>query len=162
MKYLQRHRSRATRGTSSKQRRRSCTTSTRKETCTSTPATCSPSTQRASSTSAIESETLLGERFASWPTGGTLEATLLLRRWKGENVSTAEVADVLTFLDCIKHVTVYGVDVPGDLSPRFDLQLCPPQPTAVISRGNIGRCEPEPEESCRGIAKVFYSKVKGC
>ncbi|XP_056907278.1 long-chain fatty acid transport protein 2-like [Takifugu flavidus] len=33
-------------------------------------------------------------------------------RWKGENVSTAEVADVLTFLDCIKHVTVYGVHVP--------------------------------------------------
>uniref|UniRef100_H3BWE1 long-chain-fatty-acid--CoA ligase n=1 Tax=Tetraodon nigroviridis TaxID=99883 RepID=H3BWE1_TETNG len=34
-------------------------------------------------------------------------------RWKGENVSTAEVADVLTFLDCIKEATVYGVQVPG-------------------------------------------------
>lgn len=52
-----------------------------------------------------------------WPTDGTLEATLFLHRWKGENVSTAEVADVLAFLDCIKHVTVYGVHIPGDLPP---------------------------------------------
>lgn len=47
----------------------------------------------------------------------TFEATLFLHRWKGENVSTAEVADVLTFLDCINHVTVYGVHIPGNLSP---------------------------------------------
>lgn len=71
-----------------------------------------------------------------WPTEGTLEATLFLRRWKGENVSTAEVADVLAFLDCIKHVTVYGVHIPGDLSPPSDLLAAP--------------------------SSVFYLKVKGC
>lgn len=32
-------------------------------------------------------------------------------------MSTAEVADVLTFLDWIKHATVYGVHIPGNLSP---------------------------------------------
>lgn len=36
-------------------------------------------------------------------------------RWKGENVSTAEVADILTLINCIKEATVYGVRVPGDL-----------------------------------------------
>uniref|UniRef100_A0A3Q4BDJ7 long-chain-fatty-acid--CoA ligase n=1 Tax=Mola mola TaxID=94237 RepID=A0A3Q4BDJ7_MOLML len=34
-------------------------------------------------------------------------------RWKGENVSTAEVADILTLINCIKEATVYGVRVPG-------------------------------------------------
>ncbi|XP_053175782.1 long-chain fatty acid transport protein 2-like isoform X1 [Scomber japonicus] len=33
-------------------------------------------------------------------------------RWKGENVSTTEVADVITLADCIKEVNVYGVEVP--------------------------------------------------
>ncbi|XP_070827788.1 long-chain fatty acid transport protein 2-like [Chaetodon trifascialis] len=34
-------------------------------------------------------------------------------RWKGENVATTEVADILTLLDCIKEANVYGVEVPG-------------------------------------------------
>ncbi|XP_035520312.1 very long-chain acyl-CoA synthetase-like [Morone saxatilis] len=34
-------------------------------------------------------------------------------RWKGENVSTNEVADVITQVDCIKEANVYGVEVPG-------------------------------------------------
>ncbi|KAG8012733.1 Very long-chain acyl-CoA synthetase, partial [Nibea albiflora] len=34
-------------------------------------------------------------------------------RWKGENVSTNEVADVITLVDCIKEANVYGVTVPG-------------------------------------------------
>ncbi|XP_041651692.1 very long-chain acyl-CoA synthetase-like [Cheilinus undulatus] len=34
-------------------------------------------------------------------------------RWKGENVATTEVADVITLVDCIKEVNVYGVEVPG-------------------------------------------------
>lgn len=63
-----------------------------------------------------------------WPTDGTFEATLFLHRWKGENVSTAEVADVLTFLDCIKHVTVYGVHIPGDLSPVLTFSCVPLSP----------------------------------
>ncbi|KAK5867221.1 hypothetical protein PBY51_011734 [Eleginops maclovinus] len=34
-------------------------------------------------------------------------------RWKGENVATTEVADVITMVDCIKEASVYGVEVPG-------------------------------------------------
>lgn len=34
-------------------------------------------------------------------------------RWKGENVATTEVADVITLADCIKEASVYGVEVPG-------------------------------------------------
>ncbi|KAL3866996.1 hypothetical protein ACJMK2_044237 [Sinanodonta woodiana] len=34
-------------------------------------------------------------------------------RWKGENVSTCEVANVLTALDFIQDANVYGVQVPG-------------------------------------------------
>ncbi|XP_049431282.1 very long-chain acyl-CoA synthetase-like [Epinephelus fuscoguttatus] len=34
-------------------------------------------------------------------------------RWKGENVATTEVADILTMVDCIKEANVYGVTVPG-------------------------------------------------
>uniref|UniRef100_A0A3Q3E647 long-chain-fatty-acid--CoA ligase n=1 Tax=Hippocampus comes TaxID=109280 RepID=A0A3Q3E647_HIPCM len=35
-------------------------------------------------------------------------------RWKGENVSTNEVADVITQVDYITEATVYGVEVPGN------------------------------------------------
>ncbi|XP_061677779.1 long-chain fatty acid transport protein 2-like [Syngnathoides biaculeatus] len=35
-------------------------------------------------------------------------------RWKGENVSTNEVADVITQADCISEAAVYGVEVPGN------------------------------------------------
>ncbi|XP_010730166.2 very long-chain acyl-CoA synthetase [Larimichthys crocea] len=34
-------------------------------------------------------------------------------RWKGENVATTEVSDILTISDCLKEANVYGVEVPG-------------------------------------------------
>ncbi|XP_068169102.1 long-chain fatty acid transport protein 2-like [Antennarius striatus] len=34
-------------------------------------------------------------------------------RWKGENVSTTEVSDVVTMADCIVECNAYGVEVPG-------------------------------------------------
>ncbi|GCB82659.1 hypothetical protein scyTo_0022388, partial [Scyliorhinus torazame] len=34
-------------------------------------------------------------------------------RWKGENVSTNEVADILSMLDFVQEACVYGVTVPG-------------------------------------------------
>ncbi|KAF7663750.1 hypothetical protein LDENG_00201990 [Lucifuga dentata] len=34
-------------------------------------------------------------------------------RWKGENVATTEVSDILTAAECIKEANVYGVIVPG-------------------------------------------------
>lgn len=37
----------------------------------------------------------------------------VLFRWKGENVATSEVADVLTTARCILEANVYGVKVEG-------------------------------------------------
>ena len=34
-------------------------------------------------------------------------------RWKGENVATTEVSDILTMMDSIQDANVYGVTVPG-------------------------------------------------
>lgn len=34
-------------------------------------------------------------------------------RWKGENVATSEVADILTMAHCISEANVYGVKVEG-------------------------------------------------
>jgi len=34
-------------------------------------------------------------------------------RWKGENVATTEVSDVIVMLDFIQEANVYGVSVPG-------------------------------------------------
>ncbi|KAK3570996.1 hypothetical protein QTP86_033399, partial [Hemibagrus guttatus] len=34
-------------------------------------------------------------------------------RWKGENVATTEVSDIIAVLDFVKDVSVYGVQVPG-------------------------------------------------
>lgn len=34
-------------------------------------------------------------------------------RWKGENVATTEVADILTMTECVQEANVYGVTVPG-------------------------------------------------
>lgn len=34
-------------------------------------------------------------------------------RWKGENVATSEVADILTMAGCILEANVYGVKVEG-------------------------------------------------
>lgn len=63
----------------------------------------------------------VGDTFRSgrlWfePTDIKFEVTFFLHRWKGENVSTAEVADVLSVLDCISDAAVYGVHVPGNFS----------------------------------------------
>lgn len=38
---------------------------------------------------------------------------ILLHRWKGENVSTTEVSEVLGVLDFIQEANVYGVTVQG-------------------------------------------------
>eukprot|EP00063_Salmo_salar_P066683 XP_014041518.1 PREDICTED: very long-chain acyl-CoA synthetase-like [Salmo salar] len=35
-------------------------------------------------------------------------------RWKGENVATTEVADILTLIDFVQEANVYGVQVPGN------------------------------------------------
>ncbi|KAM6981435.1 long-chain fatty acid transport protein 2 [Aplochiton taeniatus] len=35
-------------------------------------------------------------------------------RWKGENVATTEVADILSLVDFVKEANVYGVQVPGN------------------------------------------------
>ncbi len=40
----------------------------------------------------------------------------IVNRWKGENVATTEVADVVTVVDCIKEANVYGVEVPGNFT----------------------------------------------
>lgn len=37
-------------------------------------------------------------------------------RWKGENVATSEVADILTMVHCILEANVYGVKVEGNHS----------------------------------------------
>ena len=37
----------------------------------------------------------------------------LLCRWKGENVATAEVGDILTTSHCIYEANAYGVKVEG-------------------------------------------------
>ncbi|KAM9764865.1 long-chain fatty acid transport protein 2 [Menidia menidia] len=34
-------------------------------------------------------------------------------RWKGENVATTEVSDILALIDCLQEANVYGVQVPG-------------------------------------------------
>lgn len=34
-------------------------------------------------------------------------------RWKGENVSTNEVSDILTMATSIEEANVYGITVPG-------------------------------------------------
>lgn len=36
-------------------------------------------------------------------------------RWKGENVATTEVSDILSMVDCIEEANVYGVTVKGKL-----------------------------------------------
>lgn len=38
-------------------------------------------------------------------------------RWKGENVSTTEVSNILTDLDFVHDASVYGVSVPGECFP---------------------------------------------
>lgn len=38
---------------------------------------------------------------------------VVLNRWKGENVATTEVSDILMMVDCIEEANVYGVTVKG-------------------------------------------------
>ena len=42
-------------------------------------------------------------------------AMLLMFRWKGENVSTAEVEGIIMQILGLRDVVVYGVSVPGKL-----------------------------------------------
>lgn len=44
-----------------------------------------------------------------------------LFRWKGENVSTQEVANVLSTLDFILDANVYGVEIPGEYGTELIL-----------------------------------------
>lgn len=37
----------------------------------------------------------------------------MLNRWKGENVATTEVSDILMMVDCVEEANVYGVTVKG-------------------------------------------------
>lgn len=42
-----------------------------------------------------------------------------MSRWKGENVATTEVSDIISALEFIQEANVYGVRVPGLLKPRL-------------------------------------------
>ena len=42
-------------------------------------------------------------------------------RWKGENVATYEVSNILTKLDFVHDANVYGVEIPGEYIPVADL-----------------------------------------
>lgn len=44
----------------------------------------------------------------------------LVDRWKGENVATTEVSEVLGCLEFLQDVNVYGVTVPGFYNFIFD------------------------------------------
>ena len=48
----------------------------------------------------------------SWVSSGT--ASFVWFRWKGENVSTVEVSNVVCSLDWIEDANVYGVSMPGN------------------------------------------------
>lgn len=62
--------------------------------------------------------------FQTVPSGGSVKDYLILVilidtiffpnfRWKGENVATTEVTEILGLVDFIQEVNVYGVAVPG-------------------------------------------------
>lgn len=40
-------------------------------------------------------------------------------RWKGENVATTEVSDILSMVDCIEEANVYGVRVEGSFYVNY-------------------------------------------
>lgn len=42
-----------------------------------------------------------------------------MSRWKGENVATTEVSDIISALEFVQEANVYGVRVPGLLKPRL-------------------------------------------
>lgn len=45
----------------------------------------------------------------------------MLNRWKGENVSTTEVSEVLGLLEFIQEANVYGVTIPGLSTQTFQI-----------------------------------------
>lgn len=53
-----------------------------------------------------------------------LMCLVLFYRWKGENVSTLEVSEVLGCLDFLQDVSVYGVTVPGKMFFTCLFKLC--------------------------------------
>lgn len=55
----------------------------------------------------------VGDSGASPAPGAWSHARAPPRRWKGENVSTREVEGVLSLVDFLQEVNVYGVSVPG-------------------------------------------------
>lgn len=81
-----------------------------------------------------QEEGLGGQEGASALPGLLSLALVQPHRWKGENVSTREVESVLSLVDFLQEVNVYGVSVPGaeGLSPFKP-------PTALWAEG----CYPE-------------------
>lgn len=45
-------------------------------------------------------------------------------RWKGENVATTEVSDVIGMLDFIQEANVYGIPILGKNAYLFFFHLC--------------------------------------
>lgn len=63
------------------------------------------------------------------------------RRWKGENVATSEVADVLTMARCVLEANVYGVKVEGEArepEPKARRSAPLTHPLAAISQARKG------------------------
>ena len=62
------------------------------------------------------------------PNIGVLNGTSFLFRWKGENIATTEVADIIGMLDFIEESNVYGVAVPGmnifQVLEEFSERMC--------------------------------------
>lgn len=90
-------------------------------------------------------------------------------RWKGENVSTREVEGVLSLLDFLQEVNVYGVSVPGaEASPHFKppialwVEVCFPH----FSRGGPAGAPPVSsavpgEGVSSGLCEVGQPRVTG-
>lgn len=66
-------------------------------------------------------------------------------RWKGENVSTREVEGVLSLVDFLQEVNVYGVSVPGMKGP-LDLKSWMELNVVAHARNPTGRLR---QENCR-------------
>lgn len=56
---------------------------------------------------------LLCHRSLGWGPAGTCTNFAFSSSWKGENVATTEVADIVGLVDFVQEVNVYGVSVPG-------------------------------------------------
>ncbi|XP_022346390.1 very long-chain acyl-CoA synthetase isoform X2 [Enhydra lutris kenyoni] len=61
-------------------------------------------------------------------------------RWKGENVATTEVADIVALVDFVQEVNVYGVSVPGH-------------------EGRIGMAAIKMKENCEFDGKKIFNHV---